>query len=284
MSDDSLHIGIIGTGLIGGSIALDLKRRGFADFVYGYDADQEHLDAALENGLIDAQTDIPGLLDNCKVVILAIPVDAIVKVLPGLLDQVTDQVIIEVGSTKTVVMDQVKDHPNRKRLISAHPMAGTEYSGPSAALYNLFDQKCVVFCDVAHTDADALHLAGKLFKVMGMYSIEMEIGSHDLHAAYVSHISHITSFALANTVLQKEQDEEHIFEMASGGFSSTVRLAKSAPSMWGPIFMQNKEHVIDVLDEHIRQLQYFKECLQHDRTEKVMQWMTSANDIRRIIK
>ncbi|MDQ6814502.1 MAG: prephenate dehydrogenase/arogenate dehydrogenase family protein, partial [Bacteroidota bacterium] len=193
-------------------------------------------------------------------------------------------VVMDMGSTKEGVIHLVGDHPKRKRYVATHPMWGTEYSGPEAAVKTAFANKATVICDAENSDRDALELVKGLYKAIGMHLIYMDATAHDLHAAYVSHISHITSFALANTVLEKEKEDDAIFELASGGFESTVRLAKSNSAMWVPIFMQNRENVLDVLNEHISQLRKFKSCLEKENYEYLQELIENANGIRRILK
>jgi prephenate dehydrogenase len=215
---------------------------------------------------------------------LAVPVDVLHKLLPTVLNYVTNQVVMDMGSTKSGVIALVKDHPKRRQFVATHPMCGTEFSGPEAAVKTAFVDKAVVICDSENSDPGALETVKKIYKEIGMHLIYMEAVAHDLHAAYVSHISHITSFALANTVLEKEKEEDAIFELASGGFESTVRLAKSTPSMWVPIFKQNRENVLDVLNEHISQLRKFKSCLEKENYEYLQELIENANGIRRILK
>jgi len=191
---------------------------------------------------------------------------------------------MDVGSTKARVLDLIADHPKRGRFVATHPMWGTEYSGPEAAVRDAFTGKAVVLCNKEESDADALEIIEKLYRTLGMYLVYMNATDHDVHVAYVSHISHITSFALANTVLEKEKEENAIFELASAGFESTVRLAKSNPAMWVPVFMQNRENVLDVLNEHISQLRKFKACLEKENTEYLQELIENANKIKKIIK
>ena len=200
-----------------------------------------------------------------------------------LLDQVDRQVVIDVGSTKMRLLETVKGHPRRGRYVATHPMAGTEHSGPEAAIPNLFDHKCTVLIDVEDSDPDALEQARRLYESIPMRLVELNSRLHDVHTAYVSHISHISSFALALTVLAKEKDESQIFELASGGFDSTVRLAKSSPDMWIPIFRQNRDNVLDVLDEHINQLARFRSLLIKQDFDTFYQLIQEANQIRRIL-
>lgn len=275
---------IVGIGLIGGSFALMLRDKGLASWVVGVDNNEEHQQRALELGLVNEVLPLDDALAKSNLVVLAIPVDASERLLPLILDEVTNQVVMDMGSTKTGVIDAVAYHPNRKRFVATHPMWGTEFSGPEAAVRNAFVDKAAVICDWGNSDAEAVELVKNIYKQIGMHLIYMEATDHDLHAAYVSHISHITSFALANTVLEKEKEEDAIFELASGGFESTVRLAKSNPSMWVPIFRQNRENVLDVLNEHIAQLRKFKSCLEKENYEYLQELIEHANGIRRILK
>ena len=284
MSKPIKNIGIIGLGLIGGSMAKDFKHLKVADYFLGYDKNKFHAERAKELGIVDELLLENELIKRSDIIILSIPVNHIETKLSKILDQVEDQIVLETGSTKRKILDGLVDHPKRGNLVSIHPMAGTEYTGPDAAVFHLFDKKCCVFVDAPHSDPEKILTVEKLMDRIGMYNIKMQRAPHDLHAAYVSHISHITSFALANTVLEKEKDEAHIFEMASGGFSSTVRLAKSSPAMWGPIFLQNKIQVLDVLEEHISQLNYFKNCIEKEDEKAMIDWMKKANRINRIIK
>ncbi len=277
------NFAIVGVGLIGGSLALKCRKNGLAEKIFGVDSNQEHAKKALELGLVDEMVTMEEAIQHADVIALAVPVGVLSTMLSKVLDQVTQQVVIDMGSTKSLLAGLVKNHPNRGRLVASHPMWGTEYSGPSAAVEHAFENKAVILCDTKETDEDALALATALFKSLQMRIIEMDSNDHDLHAAYVSHISHITSFALANTVLEKEKEDNAIFEMASAGFESTVRLAKSSPEMWTPILMQNRENILDVLNEHITQLRKFKSCLEKENWEYLNELMEKANQIRRII-
>lgn len=279
-----MKITIIGTGLIGGSAALVLRQKGFASAITGVELNAEHAAKAVELNIVDEVLPLKEAVTGADLVILAVPVDAAVKLLPEILDIVDKQVLVDMGSTKEIFVNAVTTHPKRGRYVATHPMWGTEYSGPSAAIHSAFENKAVVICNEEESDADALALVKQMYKVMGMHLLRMDAQAHDLHAAYVSHISHITSFALANTVLEKEREDDAIFELASGGFESTVRLAKSNPAMWVPIFMQNKENVLDVLNEHISQLKKFKSCLEKENYEYLRELIENANKIRRIIK
>lgn len=269
--------------MIGGSLALQLNEKGLASRIIGVDSNEEHASKALELELVDELMLMDDAVRAADVVILAIPVDTIVRILPSLLDQVDQQVVIDLGSTKAALVNNVKDHPKRGRYVAAHPMWGTEYSGPEAAVRGAFENKAVIICNTSESDEDAVDWTKKMFNKIGMHLLEMNADDHDLHAAYVSHISHITSFALANTVLEKEREDQAIFEMASAGFESTVRLAKSNPSMWVPVLMQNRENILDVLNEHISQLRKFKSCLEKENWEYLRELIEDANRIKRIL-
>lgn len=269
---------------MGASLGLAVKNNGFASIVTGVDQSIANVEKALELGYIDEIADLKGGIENADLIILAIPVDSTEQLLPVILDHVSTQVVADLGSTKGNVLSKIKNHHNRKRFVACHPMAGTEYSGPEAAVEGLFENKVTVICNSEENDPDALQLVKDLFASLKMNWVKMEAKEHDLHAAYVSHISHITSFALANTVLLKEKEDEKIFQLAGGGFESTVRLAKSNPAMWVPIFKQNKVNVLDVLKEHIHQLEIFKDYLERNDFESLKEFIEHANSIQRIIK
>ena len=277
-------ITIIGVGLIGGSLAIVLKENGFADHIIGVDASQENLDKAIRRRLIDEDMPLGEAIEKADLLIMAIPVDSMCELLPEILDRIDHQVIIDVGSTKMKLLEIIRQHPKRGRFVATHPMAGTEYSGPEAAIPGLFNEKYTVFCDVENSDQDALETAKKLYESIPMHIIHLSAEKHDMHTAYVSHISHISSFALALTVLEKEKGESRIFELASSGFSSTVRLAKSSPDMWVPIFRQNRDNLLDVLDEHINQLARFRSALIKHNYEDMYQLIKASNQIRKIIQ
>lgn len=279
-----ITVSIIGTGLIGGSMAIALKEKGIAEKIIGVDANEEHRQRALDLQLVDEIAELKDAVTASDLVIIAIPVNAAEKLLPLVLDNAGKQVVMDVGSTKQGVLAAVEGHPNRGRFVATHPMWGTEYSGPDAAVQGAFVNKAVVICNREQADEDALEMVEQIYKTLSMHLLYMDGAAHDLHAAYVSHISHITSFALANTVLEKEREDQAIFELASAGFESTVRLAKSNPSMWVPIFMQNRENVLDVLNEHISQLRKFKACLEKENYQYLQELIENANKIRRIIK
>ncbi|GEN70301.1 MULTISPECIES: prephenate dehydrogenase [Chryseobacterium] len=280
-----MKISIIGTGLIGGSMALKLKEKGIADFIYGIDNNQQHITEALNRHIIDAGTDLEYGVKNADFIIIAVPVDAARKLLPEVLDLISDQqTVMDAGSTKAGIVNAVKDHPKRSRFVAFHPMWGTENSGPGSAVSDSFSGKAGVICNKEESAPDALQLVEKVAENLDMHLIYMNAEAHDIHTAYISHISHITSYALANTVLEKEREEETIFQLASSGFSSTVRLAKSHPEMWVPIFKQNKENVLDVLNEHITQLRKFKAALEKENYEYLEELISNANRIRGILR
>lgn len=278
------RIAIIGVGLIGGSLALQLNEKGLAAGIIGVDENPDHGKKAVEMGLIDEVKSLEEAIAASDLIVLSIHVDKVAALLPEILDKIDNQIILDVGSTKQHLFERIKDHPKKGRVVATHPMWGTEYSGPSAAVKGAFENKAVVICNAGETDADALVWVTNAYRKMGMHFLYMNAGDHDLHTAYISHISHITSFALANTVLEKEKKENTIFELASAGFESTVRLAKSNPAMWLPIFKQNRENVLDVLNEHISQLQKFKTCLEKENYSYLLELMEQANTIKKIIK
>lgn len=284
MTNQQHTIAIIGLGLIGGSMAISLKENSFAKHIIGVDLNTESEDKALRRRIIDDAFSLEEAIEKADIIVVSTPMDAMKTVLPTILEQVDNQLVIDVGSTKQTLLAQLKDHPKRGRFVATHPMAGTEYSGIEAAIPNLFRHKYTVLCDVPDSDKDAVDLTKKLYESMQMKIAYLDAKSHDVHCAYVSHISHISSFALALTVLEKEQDEAKIFELASSGFSSTVRLAKSSPDMWVPIFRQNRNNVLDVLDEHINTLAKFRSLLIKEDFEQFYEMIEAANSITKIIK
>ncbi|WP_438945720.1 prephenate dehydrogenase [Sediminibacterium sp.] len=277
-------VSIIGLGLIGGSMSLSLKTKGFASSVIGVESNPEHAARAIALGLADFCLTLEEAVSQSDLIILATPINASEKILPQVLDLVNGQVVFDVGSTKLVLCQLVAQHPKRGRFVATHPMWGTENSGPEAAVKHAFAQKATVICNADESDDDALQLVKDIYALLEMHLVYMEADAHDMHVAYISHISHITSFALANTVLEKEREEDAIFELASGGFESTVRLAKSNAAMWVPIFMQNRDNVLDVLNEHISQLRKFKSCLEKENYNYLQELIENANGIRRILK
>jgi prephenate dehydrogenase len=279
-----MRLAVIGIGLMGGSLALTLKRNGFVSNVIGVDHNSQHQAEALELGLVDEIMTLEDAVRSSDIIAIATPVNIAEKLLPTILDLVDQQVVFDVGSTKESIVNIANGHHKKGRFVPTHPMWGTEFSGPSAAQKDAFSEKATVICNADSVDTDALLQVESLYKSLGMHIVNMDAINHDIHVAYVSHISHITSFALANTVLEKEKESDAIFELASGGFESTVRLAKSNAAMWVPIFMQNKENVLDVLNEHISQLKKFKACLEKENFEYLSDLIENANGIKRILK
>ena len=276
---------IVGVGLIGGSFSLALKDQKLVNKVIGVSRSGATAQKALELGIIDEVLSLEDAVKQSDLIYVAIPVDVTLPVMKTILDRVTvKQIVVDAGSTKYALCKFLQDHPNRNRFVATHPMWGTEYSGPEAAVHDAFRGRSCVICEREKSDPEALALIEIVYSLLGMSLVYMDAENHDVHAAYVSHISHITSFALANTVLEKEREEDAIFELAGGGFESTVRLAKSSPAMWGPIFMQNRENVLDVLNEHIMQLRKFKSCLEKENYAYLLELMENANKIRRILE
>lgn len=282
-------VGIIGLGLIGGSMAIDLKRRGFADRVIGVESDPVASEAALRMGLADEIVSFEDCVRGSDIVVVAVPVGTAVKMLPRVLDIFMEdgfggKIVIDTCSTKSQITRSVHYHPLRGRFVATHPMAGTEYSGPWAAMPNLFDGRACIFANSEDSDPQALKKVEDLYGVLNMRPIYMNADNHDVHTAYVSHISHVTSFALALTVLDKEQDEKHIFDLASGGFSSTVRLAKSSSDMWVPILTQNRENVLKVIDTYLEKMKEFRDAIDSYDGERIEGLIHEANKIKKILR
>ena len=276
---------VVGVGLIGGSMAMALKEKGIAKKIIGVGRSVASLNKAIELGIIDEALPLEEAVMQSDLIYVSIPVDATIPVMLQIMDLISDkQIVVDAGSTKFALCEAVKAHPMRTQFVATHPMWGTEYSGPEAAVRGAFAGRACVICEKEKSSERVLEIVENIYRAVHMHIIYMEASNHDIHAAYISHISHITSFALANTVLEKEKEEDAIFEMAGGGFESTVRLAKSNPAMWAPIFMQNKENVLDVLNEHISQLRKFKASLEKENMEYLTELMENANKIKRIIK
>ena len=277
------NIYIIGVGLIGGSLALDIKRKRPEATIYGIDNSEQHIAEALELQVIDAKATLEDL-DKADLVILSIPVDAAVAILPQVLDKVSDfGLVVDVGSTKLDICKVVEHHPKRRNFLAMHPIAGTEFSGPKAAILDLFQHKTNIVCEVEKTAFKLQEKALNLFTEIGMKMRYMNPESHDKHIAYVSHLSHISAFMLGKTVIEKEKNERDIFDMAGSGFESTVRLAKSSPAMWTPIFKQNKANVLETLEDYISNLTKFKNMMQNDDFEGVFNEMKDTNYIKQIL-
>lgn len=282
---ESKKVGIIGIGLIGGSIAKALRSSAWASELIGIEANPAHAVKALSLRLVDEVLPLEEAIERVDVFVCATPVDILVQIIPNVLDRLKPgQIVIEVGSTKSPVYEALKNHPKRKQFVSTHPMAGTEFSGPEAAIEGLFQGKRGVICDKELSAPEAVTTIESLYRDgLGMNLIYMDSIDHDVHTAYISHISHICSFALANTVLEKEKNEERIFELASTGFESTVRLAKSSPETWSQIFHQNQDNLMDVLDEYINTLLKYKGLMLSGSYDKLKEELAKANDIGRIL-
>ncbi len=276
-----MNISIIGLGLIGGSFAKDLRKAGLAQTLIGVDASPEHAARALALGLVDRTVSLEEAMQTSDVVLLAVPVDAIETLLPSVLDAVRPtQTVIDLGSTKFQLAEAVRNHPNRERYVAAHPMAGTENAGPDAALEDLFRGKTVLLCDLEWSAPDACKTALELFHAVGLKFEFMSSDQHDRHAAYVSHLSHVAAYALSLAVQNEEKAGYAVPRLAGGGFASTVRLAKSSPEMWVPIFKQNREHVLKAIDAFSERLAAFRQALAEDDYTKLDALIREANRIR----
>lgn len=280
-----MKITIVGVGLLGGSLALQAKEKGVAKRIIGVDADPENAGKALELGIVDEITTLEDAIPLTDLVVLATPVNVISSLLPRVLDALPDgKVVVDLGSTKEIICRAVENHPRRRQYVAAHPIAGTENSGPAAAFSGLLKRKTMILCDQEKSSNAALNLVVSLAQSLEMRLSFMNSVEHDRHLAYVSHLSHISSFALGVTVLEKEKDESTIFDMAGSGFSSTVRLAKSSPDMWAPIFTQNTENISRALDAYIKRLQRFKEVIDGQDEVRSREIMQQANEIRRVLQ
>ena len=274
---------MIGVGLIGGSFAIDIKKNNPKAIIHGISRKEETLNKALELKLIDKKATLDDL-KNADLVIVSIPVDATVKLLPTILDKISETgLVVDAGSTKEAICKVVEHHPKRRNFLACHPIAGTEKSGPTAAISGLYAGKTNIICEVEKTTFKLQEKALQLFKDIGMRIRYMDPVSHDKHIAYVSHLSHISAFMLGKTVINKAKNERDIFDMAGSGFESTVRLAKSSPAMWTPIFKQNKENVIETLEAYINNLQHFKELMQDDKFSEIFNEMENTNHIKQIL-
>ncbi len=276
---------IVGIGLIGGSMALDLKKREFTNKVIGVDINPQHANIARLSKLVDETLPLKEAVEQSDLIIIATPIDVTKKLLPEILTmcQGTDKVITDVGSTKAGILRKVSGHPNRAQFVASHPMAGTEFSGPLAAISRLFDYKTAIICEKEKSSPQALKLIKQMYETLHMKMIYMQPHEHDVSAAYVSHISHISAFALSLAVLEKEKDEKRILDLASGGFASTVRLAKSSAEMWVPVFDQNSEYVLEVLDTYIEKLGQFRQAIRKKDHARLTQLIQESNKIQKIL-
>jgi prephenate dehydrogenase len=280
-----MKLAVVGLGLIGGSMALDLKARNFVSEVLGVDQNETHAKDALKLGLVDRITTLENACNEADLIILATPVNILSSLLPKVLDLIQPYgTVTDVGSTKAKITESIKNHPKRKQFVPSHPMAGTEFSGPQAAHQGLFKDKATIICDSNDSGAEHLQKVIEMYQQLEMRVLYMNSKEHDLHAAYVSHLSHISSFVLANTVLDKEKNVNAIFDLASAGFESTVRLAKSSPDMWAPIFEQNHDHIVEALGAYIDHLKLFHQTLVAKDYTSTKALMTQSNEIKRVLE
>tara|TARA_Y100000813_G_scaffold129105_1_gene93041 strand:- start:2521 stop:3360 length:840 start_codon:yes stop_codon:yes gene_type:complete len=275
---------VIGIGLIGGSMAMELKQKKFCSKVIGVDSSINHQKIALNKKIVDEIHSLEQAIIMSDIVLISIPVDNTSNVLKEVLDLVDKQIVLDVGSIKEKVTQYVNSHPKRKNFVATHPIAGTEFSGPEAAQLGLFEGKINIICDKEESSKEAVEKISELYHILGMENIYMNAQDHDIHSAYVSHISHISSFCLALSVMDKEKDEKNILNMAGSGFESTVRLAKSNKEMWTPIFTENKSNILAVLNDYIEKLNSFKSAIQEDNNEKINALILQANGIKKILK
>ncbi len=279
-----MNISIIGLGLIGGSFGLALKEH--TDFrIRGWDINQKNLKKAKELGIVDEiESTLDGVIPNADLIVLAIPVDQIEELLPSILDKIEQhQFVVDFGSTKAAICRNVKDHTNRNRFLAAHPIAGTEYSGPEAAFLGLYKDKMMILCDPDFSDGGIVEQFKMICSSIGMNCIELSSEDHDKHLAYVSHLSHVIAFGLSNTVLEIEKEDNRILELAGSGFASTVRLAKSDPAMWVPIFLKNREHVLEGLNRYLKDMKNFKDFLESENEQELTKFLESGRKIRKIL-
>ncbi len=280
-----MNVGIIGLGLIGGSLAISLRKNGFASQIFSSFFSEEESKIALEKGLVDDVLSFEQICSTCDIIILATPVEAIQKSLPKVLDLIHEHAVVtDVGSTKKTICETVSAHPKRNQFVAAHPIAGTENSGPGAAIDGLFNGKLNIICEAEKSDKLAVNNVIELFESVGMHTTFRDADEHDRQLAYVSHLSHVSSFMLGLTVLNMEKDEENIFNLAGSGFESTVRLAKSSPEMWSSIFAQNKSNILTALGSYIENLNAFYQLIENDKTQETKKLMIAANEVRRILK
>jgi prephenate dehydrogenase len=285
MARQEITIGVVGLGLIGGSAALKLREQGLARKILGYDNNLDHTQEAMAIGLIDEQCDIEKLCTLSDLIILAIPVNSALLVLPEIMTRIKPSTVVtDFGSTKQKICELADTMPNRTQFVACHPIAGTENTGPKAAFAELFQDKVNIICDDQSSSAAAVELATQISNALGMRIKFMDSASHDRHIAYVSHLSHISSFTLGQTVLEVENDEENIFDMAGSGFASTVRLAKSSPEMWAPIFTENADNILMVLDRYIKNLNKFRGLIEEGKEAELNKSMTETNIIRKVLE
>ncbi len=280
-----MNICIVGIGLIGGSMALDLKKRGFGAKVIGVDINPQHANIAKLSKLVDETMELEEAVEQSDLIIIATPIDVTKQLLPDILSlcEGSEKVVTDVGSTKAGILQKIQNHSNRKQYVASHPMAGTEFSGPLAAISRLFDYKTAIICDSGNSSRQALEIVRQMYETLHMKVIFMKPHEHDVSAAYVSHISHISAFALSLAVLEKEKDEKRILDLASGGFATTVRLAKSSAEMWVPVFDQNSDYVLEVLDTYIEKLGQFRQAITLKDHKELTRLIQESNKIQKIL-
>jgi len=284
MAREEITVGIIGLGLMGGSSALKLKQQGFANRILGYDINSGHEEEALNLGIIDEIAGIDCICNEASLIVLAIPVNKALLVLPEVMKTLNpNAVVVDLGSTKQKIGELANSFPNSQQFVACHPLAGTENTGPSAAFPELFQDKVNIICDQETSSPNAIEMAINMTHALGMRTKFMNSKEHDRHIAYVSHLSHISSFMLGQTVLEVEKDEENIFDMAGSGFESTVRLAKSSPDMWAPIFTENADNILKVLDTYIKNLNSFRDLIKDGIESELNKSMTETNVIRKVL-
>jgi len=285
MARQEITVGVVGLGLVGGSAALKLREQGLAGKILGYDNNPAHAQEAKALGLVDELNELESLSALSDLIILAIPVNSALLVLPGIMANIrSSAVVTDFGSTKQRICELADTLPNRSQFVACHPIAGTENTGPKAAFAELFQDKVNIICDDQSSSAEAVELAKQISEALGMRIKFMDSASHDRHIAYVSHLSHISSFTLGQTVLEVENDEENIFDMAGSGFASTVRLAKSSPEMWAPIFTENADNILMVLDRYIKNLNKFRGLIEEGKEAELNKSMTETNIIRKVLE
>lgn len=285
MARGEATVGIIGLGLIGGSAALRLREVGYANRYIGYDSEQNHANEAVSLGIIDESVSLEVLISLADVILLAIPVNHALNVFPRLIEGIDPEVtILDFGSTKSKITALADSFKNREQFVACHPIAGTENTGPGAAFSSLFEGKVNIICDSENSSDEALARAVRLTEALGLQNKYMKAVEHDRHIAYVSHMSHVSSFILGQTVLEVEKNEQNIFDMAGSGFASTVRLAKSSPDMWAPIFTENSDNVLKVVDHYIENLNRFRALIEEKDEGELKKVMTDANMIRKVLE
>ncbi|MFT4737571.1 MAG: prephenate dehydrogenase [Cyclobacteriaceae bacterium] len=281
-----MKMGVVGLGLMGGSWALAARQHSLCTEVIGYDANANHMNKAQNLHITDRVVNsLEGLVEGSDMIVLAVPVDVIEEILPVVLDLIDDKkFVVDFGSTKLSIVKGVGSHPKRSRYLAAHPIAGTEYNGPGAAFSELYKEKVIILCDTVMTDDDVTEEFSRWCTMLNLTMSELTAEEHDLHLAYVSHLSHVTSFSLSNAVLKKEKENQRILELAGSGFASTVRLAKSSPEMWTPIFMQNKEAILASVDAYMEEISTFKNALEAGDRERIYRFLQEGNEIKKILK